>query len=529
MSNFRSGGLAGKSSSHRGHRPGEIDGEFAGDQALKMDIDNAHKEVERLNRNRVALFEVMSDMIFLIRGDFVIEYMNASAIATFGDIRGRFCHDALGCNEQPCPECPVERSRTAQNCNELFERKIGEVYVEYNYVAFQGYMGEQLVMVVMRDISRRKKQEAELSVMHSNIETVLQQKIEALNESEKVRQELSREVNVLKRELDRFSQQQDEMVGESRKLRELRELIHHVADSDATILITGESGTGKELVADIIHRRSGRKDKAFLKFNCAAVAESLLESDLFGYERGAFTGATGRRMGKFEVADNGTIFLDEIGDISPRMQAALLRVLQNGEIVRVGGNEAVSINVRVIAATNSDLATAVEEKRFRRDLYYRLNVINIHLPPLRERREDIVPLISHFIKKYRAAFKKEIDYLPNRIIDRLLQYDWPGNVRELENVIRRAVLLAKDNVITEKELAFEQNISCVTEHKEALIEKRMLEQPLKDTLSELEAKILATAVDRYEGNPQVVTRILGLGKTTFYEKMKRYGLIPNKK
>lgn len=529
MINYRTGGVAGRNFSE-GYRSGEMLGEFADDKALKTEIDNAHKEVERLSRNRVALFEVMSDMIFLIRDDFVIEYMNASAIATFGDLCSRFCHDALNCNEQPCPECPVEKSRAAQGSNELFERKIGVIYVEYNYVAFQGYMGEQLVMVAMRDISRRKKQEAELAEMHSNIESVLHQKIEALHESEKVRQELSREVNVLKRELDRFGQQQDEMVGESRKLRELRELIHHVADSDATILITGESGTGKELVADIIHRRSGRQDKAFLKFNCAAVAESLLESDLFGYERGAFTGATARRMGKFEVADNGTIFLDEIGDISARMQAALLRVLQNGEIVRVGGNEAVSTNVRVITATNMDLAVAVEEKRFRRDLYYRLNVINIHLPPLRERREDILPLITHFIKKYRAAFKKEIDYLPNRIIDRLLQYDWPGNIRELENVIRRAVLLAKDNVITEKELAFEQNISCGSERKEAaLIEKRMLEQPLKDTISELEAKILATAVDRYKGNPQVVARILGLGKTTFYEKMKRYGLIPNKK
>jgi len=295
-------------------------------------------------------------------------------------------------------------------------------------------------------------------------------------------------------------------------------------------LITGESGTGKELVADIIHRRSQRSDKPFYKFNCAAVSESLLESDLFGYEKGAFTGATTRRQGKFEIADKGTIFLDEIGDISPRMQVALLRVLQNGEIVRVGGNEAKRVDVRVITATNVDLATAVETKKIRRDLYYRLNVINIHIPPLRERREDILPLITHFVKKFRTSFKKEIDYLPNRIIDRLLQYDWPGNVRELENVIKRAVLLARDNVITEKELSFESNSPIHTQISAGgHVEKWMLEQPLKETLAEVEAKILATALDRYDGNPLQVARVLGLAKTTLYEKLKRYRVYSNRK
>jgi transcriptional regulator with PAS, ATPase and Fis domain len=260
------------------------------------------------------------------------------------------------------------------------------------------------------------------------------------------------------------------------------------------------------------------------------VSESLLESDLFGYEKGAFTGATARRQGKFEIADQGTIFLDEIGDISPRMQVALLRILQNGEIVRVGGHEAKQVDVRVITATNVDLVAAVETKKFRQDLYYRLNVINIHIPPLRERREDILPLITFFIKKYRTAFKKEIDYLPNQIIDRLLQYDWPGNVRELENVIKRAILLARDNVITEKELSFENSSP---NHNQApavgQVEKWMLEQPLKETLAEVEAKILATALDRYESNPLKVARVLGLGKTTLYEKLKRYKVYGKRK
>ena len=268
--------------------------------------------------------------------------------------------------------------------------------------------------------------------------------------------QLSRQVNSLKSQLGHHHKA-DKMVGRSRKMRELREMIHQVSGSDATILITGESGTGKELVANLIKATSTRDDKPFLKINCNAINDSLLEADLFGYEKGAFTGAASRKIGKFEVVDGGTIFLDEIGDISPRMQVSLLRVLQNGEIIRVGGNEPVQVNVRVIAATNVDLAQAVKEKKFRLDLYYRLNIINIDIPPLRERKEDIVELVSYFVNHYREAFKKEIDFVPKSIINRLLAHDWPGNVRELENLIQRAVLMAKGKMITEADLIFDQD------------------------------------------------------------------------
>jgi transcriptional regulator with PAS, ATPase and Fis domain len=238
-------------------------------KALRAEIHSAQKEVERLRKNRGALFDVMSEMVFLIRNDLVIEYMNSSAIRTFGNLRGQRCREVLGCPSDHCSQCPVKQSPPDNVTHELFERRIGQVYVEYNYVAFQGYHGEQLVMIVMRDISQRKRQEQELAEIHSNIEKVLNQKIEALKESEQVRHALRQEVNVLKRELDRYCHYEDEMVGESRKFRELKEMINHVADSEATILITGESGTGKELVADIIHRRSRRKGKPFYKFNCA--------------------------------------------------------------------------------------------------------------------------------------------------------------------------------------------------------------------------------------------------------------------
>ncbi len=500
------------------------------DRQMHTELSRARKEVQRLSKNRVALLDIMLDMILLIRSDYIIEYMNPAASTIFGDLQGMACREALKCGEQSCRDCPVQLSLTGAKAKGLFERRIGKVDVEYNFISFHGYRDEQLVMLVMRDITQRKKQEAELAKIHNDIDSLLQQKIQELRESERVRLELNREVNILKQTLDIHSSPQDEMVGQSRQFRELREMINHVADSDATILITGESGTGKELVADTIHRRSQRHDNPFLKFNCAAVSETLLESDLFGYEKGSFTGANARRMGKFEIADKGTIFLDEIGDISPRMQAALLRVLQNGEIMRVGGNQSVHVNVRVITSTNVDLSTAVEENNFRRDLYYRLNVINIHLPPLRQRKEDIVPLITHFIKKYRAAFQKEIDYIPNRILDRLLNHDWPGNIRELENVIKRAVLLAKSNVITEKELCLENTIACAGHNQPSgLLEKRLLEQPLKESVAELEGKIIASALDKFGGNPQVISRVLGMSKTTFYEKMKRHGLSAGKK
>jgi len=216
-----------------------------------------------------------------------------------------------------------------------------------------------------------------------------------------------------------------------------------IAPTNSTVLIGGESGTGKEFFAKIIHRMSNRSDGRFVAINCGAIPENLFEREFFGHKKGSFTGAMANKIGLFEAASDGTIFLDEIGDISPRMQVALLRILQNGEIIRVGGTEPVRVNVRVIAATNVDLAQAVKEKKFRLDLYYRLNIINVDIPPLRERKEDIVELVSHFVNHYREAFKKEIDFVPKSTITRLLAHDWPGNVRELENLIQRAVLMAK--------------------------------------------------------------------------------------
>ena len=380
--------------------------------------------------------------------------------------------------------------------------------------------------MVMRDVTERKLQEQELKNFHNNIEEVLQHKIKELKESEAVRNNLSREVNLLQKRLE-HKEQADEMIGSSRKMAILRDTIDQVADSDATILITGESGTGKELVANLLRARSYRRNKTFLKVNCNSINDNLLESDLFGYEKGSFTGASARKKGKFEIVDGGTIFLDEIGDISPRMQASLLRVLQNGEVMRVGGTEPIHVDVRIITATNVDLAKAVQDGSFRLDLYYRLNIINIFIPPLRERKEDIVDLAIHFVKHYRQAFKKEIDFLPEALINKLLMHDWPGNIRELENVIQRAVLMARNSMITEQDMVFDANPT--PDNKSNYLNSvydRIGRNSLKEILAEFERDIILNCLEKNEGNVQQAAFDLRVGKTGLYDKMKRYKLTP---
>ncbi|MDY0391624.1 MAG: sigma 54-interacting transcriptional regulator [Desulfobulbus oligotrophicus] len=486
-------------------------------------IVNAAAEIQRLSTNWQTLLDVMPEMVFLLQEDYRIEYMNRSAKACFGAPCSRPVAESLRIIGASCHE-RLLRSPDFFVDDKVIEAMVDNTPVEYSSMSFIGYTGEKLLMLIMRNITQRKNFEQELLQFNTSIETILEQKIGELQASEEMRHRLSRQVNSLKNQLGHYHKA-DKMVGRSRKMRELREMIHQVSESDATILITGESGTGKELVANLVKATSSRDDKPFLKINCNAINDSLLEADLFGYEKGAFTGAVQRKIGKFEVVDGGTIFLDEIGDISPRMQVALLRVLQNGEIIRVGGTEPVKVDVRVIAATNVDLAQAVKEKKFRLDLYYRLNIINIAIPSLRERKEDIVELVSHFVNHYREAFKKEIDFVPKSAINRLLTHSWPGNVRELENLIQRAVLVAKDKVITEADLIFDDDPTAEqTEGAVLNIDQKLGAQPLKDILAEFEALIIEQALSKYTGNVATVADQLQIGKTSLYDKMKQYGL-----
>lgn len=302
------------------------------------------------------------------------------------------------------------------------------------------------------------------------------------------------------------------IVGESKPIKEVLSIVTKVAKSDTTVLIQGESGTGKELVARAIHNLSDRANQKFIAISCAALPESLLESELFGYERGAFTGAMRRKEGRFELADGGTLFLDEIGDISLEMQVKLLRVVEGQEFERLGGKDLVKIDVRILAATNQDLEQRIQEKKFREDLYYRLNVISIVLPPLRERKDDILLLIDHFLKKYSKKLNKEIAGITPKAKDILLNYSWPGNVRELENVIERGMVLCRSNVL---------DVFDLPEFR-TLVRKGILEDNL--TLQELEKRYIFRVLQQTKGNMGQTAEMLGIHRNTLRLKIKEYGI-----
>jgi len=494
---------------------------------MRKALRSSDREIARLAQNSKLLFDLLPEMLLIIKDDFVIERMNKAAIDRLGDQHGGKCYEVIAGGDSPCRNtaCPFDCKTSQPRYGQVLERKLkNNLYLEYSYVPFEGYRQDNLILLVLRDITQKKLHELELEKYSQNIEKVLEEKIAILKKSERERQQLYKEVNFLKKESERLSSQ-EKMIGESKPIKALREMIYQVAASKATVLITGESGTGKELVADLIHKHSDRADKHYLKFNCTAVAESLLESDLFGYEKGAFTGAGNGHKGKFEEADGGTIFLDEIGDISPKMQSALLRVLQDGEIIRVGSNHPISVDVRIIAATNSELGEAVEAGKFREDLYYRLNVINLQQVPLRERKDDIVLLATNFLLKFRERFKKDVTFLPNSVVEKMLAYDWPGNVRELENKIQRAVLLSRDGVISPGDLGISSKSSKGSDggHSDLFLEK-FSDRPLKESVLLFEAEVIASALEKFDGQIDQVCRNLSMPKTTLYEKMKRYDI-----
>jgi transcriptional regulator with PAS, ATPase and Fis domain len=489
-------------------------------------MEQTTQDLNRIISNQKSLLESIPAMVLLVKDTSSVEYMNPSAKGFLGDL----CNLSKNASSKQLATCEkflklVTRTIEDKQVGNTLETTFLESHLEYTLAPFRGYKGDSLFWLFMRDLTENKNQFEELSQFHNSIETILSHKIRELKESEMMRRKLAKELNSLKEHL-KEQPAGGKMIGSSRALSELRDMVFQVAESDATILITGESGTGKELVANLIRERSNRRDKPFLKINCNTISDSLLESDLFGHEKGSFTGADVKRIGKFEVVDGGTIFLDEIGDISPRMQAALLRVVQDGELIRVGGNSPINIDVRVIAATNRDLAMMVQDGSFRLDLFYRLNIINISIPPLRERKEDLIDLTTHFIRKYRQAFKKEINFLPQSILDRLVEHNWPGNVRELENVIQRAVLMAKNNIITENELFFDMRPGDKGQKPAESYLHRLNGRTLKDMIADIEKDIITFALEKNRGNVAQTVEELDIGKTAFYDKMKRYQISP---
>jgi len=302
----------------------------------------------------------------------------------------------------------------------------------------------------------------------------------------------------------------EDIIGRSEAMQEIFEMIKAVTDTNATVLITGETGTGKELVARAIHSNSPQRYGPFVATSCGALPETLLESELFGYEKGAFTGADRTKKGRFELANGGTLFLDEIGDISMKTQIKLLRVLQEMSFRRLGGTDSIEVDVRLISATNKDLATAVEEGSFRSDLYYRLNVISIHLPPLRERKEDIPLLAAHFINKYNVEFNKKFDRVERKAMDLMTDYHWPGNVRELENAIERAMVIDQGPEVKVELLPF------------CNLESPVSEEP--QTLQEAERLHIEKMLESHDWNIAKTARLLKIDRTTLHKKIKKFGL-----
>ena len=310
------------------------------------------------------------------------------------------------------------------------------------------------------------------------------------------------------------------IIGKSAAMRKVMDLVGQVASSSATILVTGESGVGKEVIAQAIHEQSVRKSKPFVKVSCAALPETLLEAELFGYERGAFTGAIARREGRFELAHGGTLFLDEVGDINPAVQVKLLRVLQNGEFERLGGGKTFKSDVRLIAATNIPLKQAVEHKKFREDLYYRLNVINIHIPPLRDRGDDDIELlVYHFLSRYSKKNNKQVAGITKEVRDVLKQYRWPGNVRELENTIERAVVLTRADQITLDDIP-EEIVTAVKESPTISVGDRVLNIPIgKIPLKEIERMVMEETLKQSKGDKNIASKLLGISTRTIYRRL----------
>jgi DNA-binding NtrC family response regulator len=328
------------------------------------------------------------------------------------------------------------------------------------------------------------------------------------------RRTLAREVGELRARV----QKTEEMVGRAPAILKLHEQISKVAPTNGRVLITGESGTGKELIARAVHARSQRAQSVFVKVNCAAIPHELIESELFGHEKGSFTGAVGKKRGQFEVAHGGTLFMDEIGDMAPSAQAKVLRVLQNGEMTRVGGERSIVVDVRVIAATNKDLEAEVKAGKFREDLYFRLNVVPIHCPPLRERAEDIPLLVERFTDQFCAENGLRVKKVDAGVMRRMQGYAWPGNVRELKNVIERMVILSDDPIV-EKDLP-----EYIGGARPTFDTRAFVGRTLRDFNREMEREFIRAALDRNDWNVSRTATALGIERTNLHKKMKGYGI-----
>jgi len=465
---------------------GEITGGLVSVRDL-CETEKINAELEREKQYRDAILGSLNEAVYTIDQDWHITSFNRAAeeITKYraNEVIGRHCYEVLRANV--CEHaCPVK---------ETFERGVN--VKDRDIIILDRFGIQKEVKINTAILALRDK--APLGAVVS---------MRDLSYFNQIRQSLTSRSQFMG------------IVGKSKKMLEIYQLIEEIADSPSTVLIQGESGTGKEVVANAIQQLSSRRDKPFIKVNCSVFPETLLASELFGHVKGAFTDAHRDRKGRFEMANGGTIFLDEIGEASPAVQLKLLRVLQEKEFERVGGTRTIKVDVRVIAATNQNLQKAVREKRFREDLFYRLNVIPIFLPPLRERKDDIPLLIDYFMEKFRLITGKEIDDISDEAMDLLVNYDYPGNIRELENAIEYAFARTKDNQITAEKLPL-----AIRQHRS---ESRSgnAEAANCGGRSEEYARI-RQALEKHRWNREQAAAALGISRTTLWRKMKQYNLV----
>ena len=484
-----------------------------------LDKKEALQKLNDLQRHHESILQSAGDGIYGLDCNGHTTFVNAAAKNMVGweleELIGKSQHDiihhtkidgSLFKKEQCSIYAAFKDGKVHQVEDEVFWRKDGTSFpVEYISTPIWDENNTLIGAVVsFKDITRRKKAEQDLKRINAELK-------EALSELKKLKLRLEQENKYLQQEI-KLSHNFEEIISQSKLFKKVLGQVEQVAGTDATVLILGESGTGKELIARAVHNVSKRKSRPMVKVNCASLPATLIESELFGHEKGAFTGAIAKKIGRFELADGGSLFLDEISEIPIELQSKLLRVLQEGEFERLGNSNTLKVDVRIIAATNVNLLDAVAKGTFREDLYYRLNVFPIQLPALRERKEDIPLLTRHFLLKFNARFGKKVDVITERVIDSLLTYNWPGNVRELENVIERAVILSPKNkleigeAIPKSVLVDEEEIITLADNEKAHI-----------------LKVLKLTNWRISGD-KGTAKILNLNRTTLEARMKKLGI-----
>lgn len=484
-------------------------------------IEELQQELNVLQKHHELILQAAGEGIYGLDCQGHTTFVNQAAADMVGwelsELVGKSQHDVIHHTKPDgsaylAKTCPIyaafKDGKVHQEDSEVFWRKDGSSFpVEYVSTPIKDSKGRLIgAVVVFKDITRRKESERALKSANEGLQ-------EALKEVQKLQHQLQQENTYLQQEI-KLTHNFEEIISQSKKFRKVLASIEQVAVTDATVLILGESGTGKELVARAVHNLSKRRGRTLVKVNCAALPANLIESELFGHEKGAFTGALNKKIGRFELAHNGTLFLDEVGEIPLELQPKLLRVLQEGEFERLGSSHTQKVNVRIIAATNRKLETAIEEGTFREDLYYRLHVFPLELPPLRDRTEDISLLTRHFLHKYGSRFGKNVETISNRTMELLQRYNWPGNVRELENIIERAVITSPGNKL---------------ELGNALPEMKSRQSKAKRIVSLEEnerAHILRTLEStnwRVSGS-RGAAGILGMKRTTLEARMKKLGL-----